>query len=227
MKYEKLLMITMPILLVVAIVLGYFKVIRTQNDSIKFKNEYENLNSNKNYYKINIDKENPIKYSSYKEIFEVLKSKTGIIYLGYPEDNNSRFAIETLLKVIEENNVDTTVYYLDIHNDRDSYTIENNELVYDIDKNGNQIKGTENYFKLLKLLDKNLSEYILYLDDKEYDVEEKRIIFPSIIFVNKGEVLGIEYASTDMEFEDLYYAYEHYILDMYSSVCDTNKETPC
>ena len=114
-----------------------------------------------------------------------------------------------------------------MHEDRDSYTIDNEKLVYEKDKNDNEIKGTKNYFKLLKALDDNLFEYILYIDDKEYDTKEKRIHFPSMIFVKDGKVLGVEYASTDIKHQDLYDIYQDYILNMYSNTCDSLKEDAC
>ena len=225
MKKENLLLILMPILIAFMSILGYLKLINGINDPIKFKSKYESLNNK--YYKVKISKDNSIKYSSYNEIFDVIKSKTGIIYLGYPECNDCRFAIETLLNVVSDNKIKTTIYYLDIHNDRDSYTIENEKLVYEKDENNNEIKGTENYFKLLKVLDENIFEYILYIDDKEYDTKEKRIHFPSIIFVKNGKILGLEYASTDIKYKDLYNIYQDYISDMYSSTCDNLKEEAC
>ena len=227
MKYEKLLIFLMPILLVIMAILGYIKLINNDDDSIKFKKEYEKLNSSEEYYKISIAEKNQVKYSSYKQIFNVLKNSTGIIYFGYPEDNNSRFAIETLLNVIEDNKIDTTVYYLDIHSDRDSYTIENNKLVYEKDSNGNEIEGTKEYFGLMSYLDKFLGEYVLYFEDEEYNTNEKRIPIPAIIFVKDGNILGLEYGSIDIEYEDLYSIYEDYVLEMYSSTCDTNAVDPC
>lgn len=229
MDKNKVIIILMPILLVIMVILGYFNVFNTNTDSIRFKLEYEALNGKNDYYKVNINSNNNVKYSNYKEIFDVIKNKTGIIYLGYKESNDCRFAIDTLLKTIKENNINTNIYYLDNHMDRDSYIIEDDKLVYEKDNKGNEIKGTDNYFKLLELLDKNLSDYVLYLDDKKYEVGEKRLHFPAIIFVKKGNVLGIVYATQDMDYNDLELIYEDYLSDMYSTTCDTNKDinTPC
>ena len=229
MNKEKNIMILMPILLVIMAILGYLNVTNTNTDSIRFKNEYEALNNKKEYTKVNIDKDNNIKYSSYKEIFDVINNKTGIIYLGYSECNECRFAIETLIKVLKDKKDSNTIYYLDIHNDLDSYVVDDNKLVYNKDSKGNEIKGTDNYFKLLRLLDKNLNDYVIYLDDKKYEVGEKRIYLPSIIFIKEGKVLGITYASNDMDYNDLYSIYEDYISDINSSTCDakSTSNTPC
>jgi len=222
MKLEKHFIVFIPILLFIMATLSYIMIINN-NDTIKFKNEYEKLNQK--YYSVSINKNLKIKYSSYKEVFDIINSKTGIIYLGYPTDDNSRFAINTLLNVIENNNVDTTIYYLDIHQDRDSYTIEDDKLVYSKDSKGKEIKGVDNYFKLLDMLDEYLDEYIIYVDDKEYKVGEKRIHFPTIIFISEGKIKGLEYASLDMDKDSLYSVYEDYISNMYSSSCDS--KIPC
>ena len=63
----------------------------TSKDAVTFKKEYEplnnrvNPNNNKLYPEVSISNDNPVKYSSYDEIFEVLKSGTGVIYFGFPE----------------------------------------------------------------------------------------------------------------------------------------------
>ena len=228
MNKNKIIIVLMPILLIIMAILGYFNAFNTNTDSIRFKLEYESLNSKNDYYKVRIDSNN-IKYSSYDEIFDVIKNKTGIIYFGYKECNDCRFAIETLLKTIKENSIDSKIYYLDNHMDRDSYVIDDEKLVYEKDDKGNEIKGTDNYFKLLELLDKNLSDYVIYLDNKKYEVGEKRLHFPSIVFIKDGNVLDIVYATQDMDYNDLKTIYEDYLFDMYSNTCDTNKDinTPC
>ena len=217
LKKEKLLMAATPILILLLFILLYLKGFTM--DNIKFKKEYENLNIE--YYTIKINNNNPIKYSNYNEVFKVIKKKTGIIFLGYPEDNNSRFAIEMLLKVIENNKFKTKIYYLNINNDRDSYTIENNKLVYQ-KINNEKIKGTKNYFKLLKLLDNYLPEYIISLDDKDFKVGEKRIYFPSFIFVKNGKIIDVYSATTDLESSEIYNTFENYLLTMYSSCKSRN-----
>lgn len=225
MKNQKILYMALIVLLFVAAIIGYFKVVNTSKDALKFKNEYEKLNDK--YYKVTISNNNKIKYSSYSEITKLLKSDNAIIYLGYPEDNNSRYAINTLLKVIEDNSIDTNIYYLDIHNDRDSFVVEDGKVVYEKDLNGNEIKGTKDYLKLVDELDQYLYEYTLYFDDTEYDTGKKRINIPAIIFIKNSKILSIEYASVDIDYESLYSTYEYYILDMSSDTCEVGKESSC
>lgn len=225
MKEQKYILILAPVLLSLVAILSYLKITNVKNDTEKFVNEYEKLNNTN--YKIDTKNIKNVKYSSYDEVFNIIKSDTAIIYLGYPDDDNSRYLVDTLFKTIIENSIETTVYYLDIHGDRDEYTIENDKLVYEKDENGKELKGTHNYFKLMGMLDEYLGEYVLYLDDKEYSTNEKRIPLPSVIFIKDGKILGIEYASIDIPLEDLNLNIENYLLNMYSTSCDVGKENPC
>ena len=225
MNKEKVIMILTPILLILLFSIGYIKVITTDMDGIKFKNEYEKLNNK--YYKVKIDKNNNIKYSNYKEVFKVLESNSGIIYLGYKEDDNSRYAIETLLKVLKHKKSTDTVYYLDIHNDRDSCVVENDKLVYELDENGNELKGTKNYLKLVEKLREYLPDYTISLDGKTYSNGAKKIFFPSIIFVKKGQILGIENIYEDMEYDEVYDIFDSYLSNTDLSTCDIEKSGPC
>ena len=224
MKKETIIMILSPVLFVLLFILIYLKGFTTNIDNIKFKREYEKLN--KEYYTIKIDSDNPIKYSNYNELFDVIENKTGIIFLGYPEDNNSRFGIETLLRVIKDNEINTKIYYLDIHNDRDSYVIENDKLVYQ-KENNKELKGTKNYFKLLKLLDNNLPDYTINFNSKSYEVGEKRIYFPSFIFVKSGSVIAVYNITTELKSTELYDIFENYLLNIYSSSCTSGNVEPC
>lgn len=235
MKKEKILLICVPILCAIAAVLGYLKVINTNTDSdaIKFKNEYEEYNGvevgNNKYSTLKISENNPIKYSTYDEIIDVIKNKTGIIYLGFPECPWCRSALPILFDVAQDNNIET-IYYKNIKNDRDSYIVEDNELVYEVDEEGNEKKGTEGYFKLLDALDEHLTEYTISFDDKIYETGEKRIYAPTVVFVKDGEVLGLHVSTidsqesgfdklTDKQKEELYDIYEEYILELNNASC--------
>lgn len=236
MKQQKLLMILVPILCVVAAIFSYLNIVNKENsdsDSVKFKKEYEAVNGTEaygnNYKELNVNSNNPIKYSDYDELIDVIKNKTGIIYLGFPECPWCRSALPVLLDVAKDNNIDT-IYYLNIKNERDSYVIEDGKLTYALDDDGNEIKGTEGYFKLLEALDEHLSDYVINFDDKDYEVGEKRIYAPSVIFVRDGEVLGIHVSTvtshesgwdnlTEEQYEELYSIYEDYVLELKNSSC--------
>lgn len=227
MKQQKIMMILLPIFCLLLAVFAYLKVINNETDSVRFKKEYESLNGESKNIKISSD--NPIKYSNYDEILDVIKNKTGIIYLGFPKCPWCRTAIPVLFDVAKDNAVDT-IYYLNILNERDSYTVEDGKLKYSLDSNNKEIKGTKGYFKLLKALDKHLSDYIINFDGKDYEVGEKRIYAPTIVFVKEGKVLGIHVSTvesqesgndelTDEQYDELYSIYEDYILELSNNTC--------
>ena len=74
-----------------------------ETDAEKFKKEYEKLNgqtigeTNYKYPSVEISKDNAIKYASYDEVLELLKSGTGVIYLGYETCPWCRNAVPVLL----------------------------------------------------------------------------------------------------------------------------------
>lgn len=239
MKKEKIIFIFLPILCAIAAIVGYLNFINIESnkseDSIKFKEEYEKYNnkkvsSDKNYPSLEISEKNPIKYSTYEEIIDVIKNQTGIIYLGFPECPWCRSIIPVLFDIVKDNDINT-IYYLNIKNERSSYVVQDNKLVYEIDENGNEKKGTEDYHNLLKVLDKYLTEYTITYEDKTYETGEKRIYAPTVIFVKDGKILGVHVSTvsshlsgydkmTDEQTEELYSIYEDYILDIKSATCD-------
>lgn len=237
MKKEKIFLILVPIFAAIAITIGYLQVANIENDAIKFKMEYENYNAKETrygqtYQTLEISKKNKIKYSNYEEIINIINKGTGIIYLGFPECPWCRTAIPVLFDVVEDNSIDT-IYYLNIKNDRDSYVVEEGKVQYALDENGNEIKGSEGYKSLLEELDEYLDDYTITVDGKTYEVGEKRIYAPSVIFVKDGNVLGIQVSTvsgqksgfdklTEEQYEELYNIYEDYILDMTSNTCTSD-----
>lgn len=206
----------------------------SKSDSLKFKEEYEALNGKDNnqgnqYKEVSISKTNPIKYSNYEEIIDVIKNKTGIIYLGYPECPWCRNAIEVLLDVAKEYSINK-IYYLNMYNERDYYEVKNGELVYKKDQDGNDIKGNEGYFKLLQALDDQLDDYIIKSGDKSFNVGEKRIYVPLVIFVKDGKVIGTHTSTvsshkdgydslTSKQREELSEIYAEYVSQVSDNVC--------
>lgn len=84
---------------------------KNESDAYKFKNEYEIYN--KRYIKLNIDKDNPVKYVNEDELIDIIKNKTGIIFLGYPDSNESRNAINVLLVAAKDTGI-KDIYYKNI-----------------------------------------------------------------------------------------------------------------
>lgn len=234
---KKISIVLVPIIMAILIIFGYVYINKNNTDAVRFKAEYENLNGkntvyNKKYTDLSIEYDNPIKYSDYDEIIDIIQNKTGIIYLGFPECPWCRNALPVLLEVAKDNNIDT-IYYKNIKNDRDSYIVENSKLVYDLDENGEEIKGTEGYFDLLEALDDYLTDYVIEYEDKIYETGEKRIYAPTVIFVKNGKVLGLHVSTvesqtdpfktlTDKQYDELYLIYEEYIVELTSDTCDVN-----
>ena len=136
-----------------------------------------------------------------------------------------------LLEAAKDYNIDT-IYYLNIKDDRDYYEVKDGKVVYQKDENGKEKKGVKGYFKLLKLLDKELDEYTIKDEDgKEYNVGEKRIYVPLIIFVNEGKIVGTHTSTvdtqesgydnlTDEEYDELNGIYAEYIKQLVNNYCD-------
>lgn len=233
MNKQKIITILLPILCLCMAIISYISVTNLNTDAIKFKKEYESLNdtkvNNKKYKKVEINKNNPIKYSNYDEIIDVIKNKTGVIYLGFPECPWCRNAVPVLLDVARNNNIDT-IYYLNILNERDSYVVKDGKIEYAKDDKGNDIKGTDGYLKLLNVLDKELEDYVIEFEGKEYNTNSKRIYAPTVIFVREGKVIGLHVSTvssqtdpykdlTKKQYKELYDEYSSYVSSMNSSSC--------
>lgn len=185
---EKKKVLLTGILLIIVVLCAYIKINNnvSNNDAMKFKNEYESLNE-EGYKKIEIPEENQIKYSNYKEVVEILKSGTGIIYLGFPECPWCRNAVPVLLDAANETGVDT-IYYFNALSIRDKKHL---------DEDGNIVvddKGTEEYKKLVEILYDYLGEY-----EGLNDSSIKRIYFPTVIFVKNGDIKGLHVSTVDSQ----------------------------
>ncbi len=243
MKKDNLYKILIPIgviLCAVLAVLAYVKIVNnkdTNSDALKFKEEYEELNGEKNqnfqeYKLLEIDEDNPVKYADYDELIDVIKNKTGVIYLGFPPCPWCRTALPVLFDVLKDNNIDT-LYYKNILTVRDSYVVEDGKLTYELDDEGKEIKGEDGYFKLMDALDEHLTDYVISFEGKTYETGEKRIYAPTVIFVKDGKVIGLHVSTvesqesgydelTKEQYEELYSIYEDYILEMKSETCSSD-----
>lgn len=228
-------MIIIIIVFLFSIFMGYRyfedKKETTSKDAVTFKKEYEalnnrvNPNNNKLYPKISISNDNPIKYSSYDEIFEVLKSGTGVIYLGFPECPWARNLVPVMLSAAKEVEIDT-IYYLNIKDDRDVLMLnENGDIVTEKD-------GNKKYFELVEKLDSILDDYILTDNDgKSVSTGKKRIYTPLLIFVKNGKIIAHHtdtvdsqtdpyVALNDRQSEELLLKLINYMSKISASVCD-------
>lgn len=159
-------------------------------NSNRFKEEYESLNekeskNKKIYPKVEIPEDNPIKYSNADEIINIIENGTGVIYFGYKECPWCRSAVPSLLDAAKEANIDT-IYYMDLKDERDIKTVDENGKVIE------EKEGSDDYKKLLKALDKYLDDYIIEdINGNKINTNSKRIYVPLVIFIKDGKVIGI------------------------------------
>lgn len=176
------------LLIVASLLYTFFKLQSgtSNDDALKFKNEYERLNK-EGYKEIKISENNQIKYSSYKEIVEILTSGTGIIYLGFPECPWCRNAVPVLLDAVSETGIET-IHYFNALSIRDKKHL---------DEAGNIVvddEGTQEYKKLVEILYEYLGEY-----EGLNDSSIKRIYFPTVIFVKNGDIKGLHVSTVDSQ----------------------------
>ena len=230
---KKIIYVICSLLCVVVLVATFIKFkYNLSSDAIKFKKEYEKYNTE--LISLRLSKKNKIKYSSYEEIESIVKSGTGIIYLGTPASNWSRNVVEPLIDAVNDSDINR-VYYLDISGDMDYYTIYDDSLTYMLDDDGNELKGTQEYFNLVDLLSDYLMEYKIELDDKDYVTEHKRIYLPTVIFVKDGNIIDFHVSTvvshvdedkklSKKEYKELYEIFESDILDISSDTCSIDKD---
>lgn len=194
------------IIFIFLLVLLFVGCSKEVDDSTKFKEEYESINgetnvSGKEHRELNISDDNPFVYASAKEIVEKIENgETFYVYFGSKFCPWCRSIIEKAIEVANSKDINT-IYYVDIwDNDgneilRDKYELDGTDL--------NLVsEGTDDYYKLLELLDNVLSDYSL--KDKEgnaVSVNEKRIYAPNFIYIENGKavklVSGISSKQTD------------------------------
>lgn len=171
---------------------------KEMTDALKFKQEYESLNEEKNsqgtpYRVLSIDEENPFVYTTPAEIVKKIENnETFYVYFGSTSCPWCRSVIEKAIEVAKNNNV-TTIYYIDIWDEnrneilRDKYKINDNGEVELVSE------GTSEYYKLLEYFDSLLKEYTLVDSNGEtVSVGEKRIFAPNYIYVEKGKAVKLE-----------------------------------
>lgn len=168
---KKKLMVVIDILLGAILVgimtFGIYQYLKS--DGEKFKAEYEALN-NENV-NINISKNNPIKYVTLDEVFDIIQNKTGVIYFGFPGCPWCRNMIPVLFEAAKNNNIDTIYYF----NPRNVKKSDNNE-----------------YNKLKEILNEYLSE-----DENG----QKVLYVPDVYFIKDGKIVGHHLGTVDSQEE--------------------------
>lgn len=188
-KLQKIILLILIVILLVGCTNK--ELTAKEKDALKFKEEYESLNgksnNNRNYRKVKINKDNPMRYKRASDIVQMIEEKkTFIVYFGFDSCPWCRSVVPTLLEVAKDLEVNT-IYYVDVKEIRDVLKLGENDEVT------TEKKGEDSYYKLLELLDPVLEEYTLINEDeKEIDTKEKRIYAPSVVSVVNGKAVELE-----------------------------------
>lgn len=168
-----------------------------ENDSMKFKEEYETENgkkskSGKENRKLTIPDDNPFVYITAEKLSKKIdKKESFIVYFGFSTCPWCRSIIEELIKCAKDSNVDN-IYYVDIKDIRDIKEInEDGEIV-------TTKEGTKGYMELLEKLDEVLEKYtVTNSKEDEINLEEKRIYAPNVVAVVNGKATKMEDGISD------------------------------
>lgn len=114
-----------------------------------------------------VDKDNVYKYITYDEVTEILKTSSGIVYFGFPDCPWCKEITPVLNELAKENSIKEVFYF--------------NPL--DMREN-----DTKEYEDLISLLSDFLTE------DEEGN---KRLYFPTIVFVQNGNIKGVNIGTVD------------------------------
>ncbi len=200
MKKKNIKWIIIGVCAFIALAVASFLVITNwpSKDALRFKSEYESLNNTvresdgAKYNNVSVPKRNPIKYIDCEEALDILDSKKAIIYVGADWCPWCRNAVPVLFDVAKDFGV-STIYYLNLDNEKSMYEIKDGKLV-------NKVRGSENYYKLLDKLKSRLSDYSLTdKEGKKYDTGEKRIYMPYVMAIRNGEVIEDHIGTTELD----------------------------
>ena len=183
----KKILVIITILVLTMVSVGCKKEEKTLTDAVKFKEEYEALNGQKNqndvaYREITISEDNPFIYTTAEEVVKKIDNgETFAIYFGFKSCPWCRSILPTLIKVADDLNINK-IYYVDVLEVRNTYELN------DKNKPEETKKGSEGYYELLERLDNVLSDYTLTdSKGKTVKVGEKRIYAPNIVSIVDGK----------------------------------------
>ena len=151
MKYKNDIIAVIIVLGFLGLISFYYLNLTKVTDASKFKEEYSR-----------VSEDNVFVYRTDKEIIDILKHGTGIVYLGFPECPWCQAYVSYLDEVAKETKIEK-IYYLNI---------------LEIRKN-----NTKEYQEIVSLLD----NYLSY--DEE---GKKRIYVPAVVAVKEGEIIGFD-----------------------------------
>lgn len=195
MKSNKIMFIIIGICAILVVGFCTFLILTKEedkvlSDALKFKEEFERYNGatysgvyDGNLINVSIPEDNPFVYKTDKEIVDIMKNDDAYILFGYATDPLTRKSIEVLIDALKEKKVNT-VYYVDIEDIRDEYSISwPTELVN---------KGTEGYQQIKEILGDVLNEYYVndFAKNMRYDTGDVGLYSPTFIAISKGSVVG-------------------------------------
>ena len=151
MKYKNDIIAVVIVLGFLGLISFYYLNLTKVTDASKFKEEYSN-----------VSEDNVFVYRTDKEVIDILKHGTGIVYLGFPECPWCQAYVSYLDEITKETKIEK-IYYLNI---------------LEIRKN-----NTKEYQEIVSLLD----NYLSY--DEE---GKKRIYVPAVVAVKEGEIIGFD-----------------------------------
>ncbi len=147
-------------------------------DGLNFKVEYENYNSTN--YQLNIEKDNNFKYLDMNNINNVFSSNN-VIFIGEPQDNKSRYLVDSLNNIEKDYNID--IYYYNYKDNNPKYEIKDEKLVKTSD-------GTKLYGEMLEKLNDYITTLNVEKEQQVYKTEEKVFSTPAIVFILDKKIYG-------------------------------------
>ncbi len=194
------------------------------SDTIKFKNEYEALNSVQNddgtnkYMYIEIPEDSNIKYIDENQVINILEGGTGIIYFGMPECPWCRTMIVPLLEEVNKKGV--TLYYYNPKEIRNLNTEEYQKIV----------EYLKDYLKTDTTTQKE--------SDAGFDESKKRLYMPDVYFIRNGNVISSHFATVDSQenpkvqlneeqINELKSIYNNLINNLYDNICNDEENSKC
>jgi len=244
MDKKRIIGIILGVLLVLAMALTFYLEYKDNKkpdapervateDAKKFKEEYEKLNGETaygdiKYLSLSVSEFSTVTYKTDKEIVDILNEGSGVIYFGFNSCPWCRSMVETLLKVVEDNEIEN-FYYTDIKGIRSKYEVKNKKLT-------KTTEGTDAYYDILEVLDEYLSDYVVTSNKKDYKTGEKRLYAPTVVVVKDGEIIGVHEVTVDSQTEpfaglnetqkkELYDIYNEIVSELNDVSC--NKNTGC
>lgn len=189
-----------------------------KTDAIRFKEEYESLNGEKNdsnekmYRTVSIPEENPFVYETADGIVKRMEEKESfLVYFGFKSCPWCRSILAPMLEAASDLAIDK-IYYVDVKDIRDTITI---------DSEGNPVttkEGEEGYDRLLELLESVLEDYTVTDENGETQVVGKRIYAPNVIAVISGTPEKMTSGISEQETDPYMELSEEILEDSYSQL---------